>query len=97
MENKIIKWGIIGLGKIATKFATDLATVENAELVAVASRSEGRATDFGKKFGLDCVQKRSGLASKRFEKIEKHEYSAKSCSSKYIHRKSMFRDREYMQ
>ena len=51
MENKIIKWGIIGLGKIATKFATDLATVENAELVAVASRSEGRATDFGKKFG----------------------------------------------
>jgi len=57
MENKIIKWGIIGLGKIATKFAADLATIENAELVAVASRSEGRATDFAKKFGAKKAYK----------------------------------------
>ena len=49
MKNKTIKWGIIGLGKIANKFATDLATIENAELVAVASRNQENANDFAKK------------------------------------------------
>jgi len=47
--NKTIKWGIIGLGKIANKFATDLATIEDAELYAVASRSEEKAVDFATK------------------------------------------------
>ncbi len=47
---KTIKWGIIGLGKIANKFATDLATVENAELYAVASRNQGKANEFAQKF-----------------------------------------------
>ncbi|MGY8908607.1 MAG: Gfo/Idh/MocA family protein [Flavobacteriales bacterium] len=50
MEKKTIKWGIIGLGKIANKFATDLATIEDAELVAVASRSQENANDFAKKY-----------------------------------------------
>jgi predicted dehydrogenase len=50
MNKKTIKWGIIGLGKIANKFATDLATVENTELVAVASRNQGNADDFAQKF-----------------------------------------------
>ena len=50
MKNKIIKWGIIGPGKIANKFATDLAKVEDAELVAVASRSQEKANEFSKKF-----------------------------------------------
>lgn len=50
MEKKIIRWGIIGLGNIAHKFATDLAIVENAELVAVASRSQEKADEFAKKF-----------------------------------------------
>ncbi|MDD7913148.1 Gfo/Idh/MocA family protein [Polaribacter ponticola] len=49
MENKTIKWGIIGLGKIANKFATDLATIENATLVAVASRSKENAIEFAAK------------------------------------------------
>ena len=52
MKNKTIKWGIIGLGKIANKFATDLATVENTELVAVASRSQENANEFGEKFNV---------------------------------------------
>ena len=47
---KTIKWGIIGLGKIANKFATDLATIPNAELYAVASRSQKNAEDFAKKY-----------------------------------------------
>lgn len=47
--NKTIKWGIIGLGKIAYKFATDLATIEDAELYAVASRSKEKAVNFATK------------------------------------------------
>ena len=50
MKNKTIRWGIIGLGNIAHKFATDLATIENAALVAVASRSQENATEFAKKY-----------------------------------------------
>jgi predicted dehydrogenase len=52
MKKKTIKWGIIGLGKIANKFASDLATVENTELVAVASRSQENANEFGQKFNV---------------------------------------------
>jgi predicted dehydrogenase len=49
MKNKKIRWGIIGLGHIANKFATDLATVENIELVAVASRDLQNAKNFAEK------------------------------------------------
>ncbi|TBW29360.1 Gfo/Idh/MocA family protein [Gramella sp. KN1008] len=43
-----INWGIIGLGKIANKFATALASVQNAELYGVASRNRDKALDFSK-------------------------------------------------
>lgn len=43
---KKIKWGIIGLGKIANKFAEGLSSVENAELYAVASRDLSNANKF---------------------------------------------------
>ena len=49
---KVIKWGIIGLGNIAQKFAEDLALIEDAELVAVASRSKVKANDFSTKFNV---------------------------------------------
>jgi predicted dehydrogenase len=52
-KNGIINWGIIGLGKIADKFATDLVNLGNVNLVAVASRSKERATTFAKKFNVD--------------------------------------------
>ncbi|MBD0831685.1 Gfo/Idh/MocA family protein [Aestuariibaculum sediminum] len=48
-SNKKIRWGIIGLGNIANKFATDLATISNAELYAVASRNQEKANTFAKK------------------------------------------------
>ena len=41
-----IKWGIIGLGKIAQKFANDLRFLENIELEAVASRDLAKAEVF---------------------------------------------------
>lgn len=50
-QPKKIKWGIIGLGSIANKFATDLLTIEDAELYAVGSRSQEKADEFAKKFG----------------------------------------------
>lgn len=44
------KFGIIGLGGIASRFAKVLNTVEGAELTAVAARDKKRAEDFAGKF-----------------------------------------------
>ena len=49
---KTIKWGILGCGKIAGKFASDLALIEDAELTAVASRSLDKAKIFGSEFNV---------------------------------------------
>jgi predicted dehydrogenase len=49
---KDIKWGIVGPGKIAVKFAEDLNLVNNAIIHAVASRDKQRAQDFAKKFNI---------------------------------------------
>ena len=43
---KTYKWGIIGLGKIAHKFANDLLQISHAEFHAVASRSLEKAKEF---------------------------------------------------
>jgi predicted dehydrogenase len=43
---KKIKWGILGCGRIAGKFASDLKLVEDAELVALGSRSMEKARAF---------------------------------------------------
>jgi predicted dehydrogenase len=45
-----IRWGIIGLGGIAHKFAQDIANVPNAELYAVASRNETKAEQFANQY-----------------------------------------------
>lgn len=45
--DKIIRWGIMGPGKIARKFAGDLREVSQTELHGVASRDKGRAEAFG--------------------------------------------------
>ena len=44
-----IKWGIIGCGRIAHKFASDLALIEEAALTAVASRSYAKADEYAQK------------------------------------------------
>ena len=55
MDSKIINWGIIGAGKIATKFATDLNTIPNAKLYAIASRNLEKAKVFGQEFNADIA------------------------------------------
>jgi len=50
LKTKIYKWGIIGPGKIAHKFAEGLTEVPGAELYAVASRSLAKAEEFAKEF-----------------------------------------------
>jgi predicted dehydrogenase len=47
---RTIRWGILGLGRIARKFASDLKLVENCELVAIGSRSQQSADVFQKEF-----------------------------------------------
>lgn len=47
---KIINWGIIGLGNIANKFAEDLMLCENAKLYAVASLNAERAKAYSLKY-----------------------------------------------
>jgi predicted dehydrogenase len=47
---KKIRWGILGCGKIARKFAADLTLVADAELAAVAARSLETAQSFAKDF-----------------------------------------------
>jgi len=45
-----INWGIIGLGKVAEKFAADLLLSKNVKLNAVASRDKNKAEAFAKKY-----------------------------------------------
>ena len=49
--HKKINWGIIGLGKIAHKFAADLQLSETSVLYGVASRSSEKANEFAEKYG----------------------------------------------
>lgn len=44
--SKKIRWGILGCGKIANKFASDLKIVKDAELSAIASRSPEKGKAF---------------------------------------------------
>jgi predicted dehydrogenase len=51
MEKKI-RWGILGAGSIAGKFASDLRHVPHTELYAVGSRTQEKADDFARTFGI---------------------------------------------
>lgn len=46
------RWGILGCGNIAKKFATGLQAADGAELVAVGSRSQENADAFADQFGV---------------------------------------------
>ena len=49
----MIKWGILGLGKMAHKCAETIQEIENAKLVSVSSLSKNKVKLFSKKFDID--------------------------------------------
>lgn len=51
MSDDIIRWGILGPGRIARKFASGLQAAAGARLVAVGSRAPARAAAFAAEFG----------------------------------------------
>jgi predicted dehydrogenase len=52
---KRYRWGIIGAGHIAHKFADALRHVENAKLQAIASTNAQRAKEFAKKYSIPDI------------------------------------------
>ena len=50
--NQIVKWGIIGLGNIAFEFAKAFNASDNAQLIALASKSKVKLDEFGKNFNI---------------------------------------------
>ena len=52
MGDKIIKWGILGTGGIASAFARDLAFAKNTEKLAVGSRTKESAAKFAEEHGV---------------------------------------------
>lgn len=49
---KPIRWGILATGSIANTVASDLKITKDAQMVAVASRTQEKADAFGKKWGI---------------------------------------------
>ncbi len=47
-----LRWGILGCGSIARKFATGLQALDDAQLVAVGSRTQDNADAFGNEFNV---------------------------------------------
>ncbi|MFN7260882.1 MAG: Gfo/Idh/MocA family protein [Cyclobacteriaceae bacterium] len=51
--NQTIRWGILGCGKIARKFASDLQWVSDAKLVAIGAREQSTAEAFAEDFPVE--------------------------------------------
>jgi predicted dehydrogenase len=47
-----LRWGIIGTGGIAARFAADIGLLPDAEVTAIGSRSEAGAEAFGEEHGI---------------------------------------------
>lgn len=60
-KNNTIRWGILGAGKIARAFATDFQYLQQAELVAVASRSPEKSAQFASAFSIPETCDYAGL------------------------------------
>lgn len=52
MSDQELKWGILGPGRIARKFASDLVNVNGHKIIAAASRNKERSDQFARDFGV---------------------------------------------
>ena len=50
---KQVKWGIIGLGGIASEFVDGFQFKKNARLFAISSKIENKLLEFKNKFQID--------------------------------------------
>jgi len=55
MSTSPFRWGVLGPGRIAHRFAQALEAVDGARLQAVASRSAERARDFAREYGAPAA------------------------------------------
>lgn len=53
---EVVRWGILGTGRIASAFAAALESLPDAELVAIGSRSVEAASSFAERFGATRFQ-----------------------------------------
>ncbi len=58
MKGKIMRWGILGAGNIAHRFAASLQNVENTELYAISGRNMDKLNAFAEQF--PCEKKYQG-------------------------------------
>lgn len=49
------RWGVIGTGIIACKFAEAIAALDDAEIVAVTNRTKAKAESYAERFGIEKV------------------------------------------
>lgn len=54
-SDRVIRWGIIGAGNIAHRFAKSLESEPHSRLVALSCRSESKARAFAQEFGVDAA------------------------------------------
>ncbi|MFD3562123.1 MULTISPECIES: Gfo/Idh/MocA family protein [unclassified Streptomyces] len=52
MERERVRWGVLATGGIAASFTANLLDMPDAEVVAVASRSDASAKAFAERFGI---------------------------------------------
>ena len=50
---KKLNWGIIGLGNIAYNFSKAFNEIQNARLIAIASKENIKLKKFGEKFNIE--------------------------------------------
>ena len=51
-EKKIVRWGVIGTGRVSNDFVLSLKHVEEAEIVMCAARSAEKAKAFASTHGI---------------------------------------------
>ena len=50
--NKIIKWGLVGLGNASFNIAKEFNKIDNSKLIAIASKTNTKLEEFRKKFNI---------------------------------------------